>query len=77
MAGKDEINSITELFLGNPKKYEHIRADIAFVDVFKQKIIKDTKVRRQLERRTGEKFYESWKDLTRDIARKQVDKKIL
>jgi len=73
----DKIKTIGELFLGNPHQYEHIRVDRSFYDTFKSRIIEHEKVRKEFEKRTGEKYFNTWKHLTGALAQEHSKRKLL
>lgn len=77
MASKERINSMTELFVGKPHKYEWVRVDKSFHDIFKKHIIESQRVRKEVEKREGIKCYPTWKDLTKELAEKQMRNRII
>jgi hypothetical protein len=77
MSAKDEIDTISELYLGKPSKYEWVRTDKTFHDVFKGRVVAQDRLRVELEKRTGERLFKNWKDLTKEIADKHLRNKII
>lgn len=77
MAKDDNVENLTELFFGNPRKYEHIRVDRSFYDMFKPRVIAHERVRKELQKRTGQPHYGTWKELSKALAEKQLKEKFL